>query len=72
VKVLLKVCQNCGFLQFFSISVLCRPQAPDTIGVHCPSCGKLQSVAGLATEIDQPEYQPIDEAAVARAIERFL
>lgn len=60
-------------MQFFSVEVLCQAGAPDQIGLECPACHTPQSPVTLATELDQPEVsRPLDEEAIARAINRRL
>ena len=71
-KVLLKVCRRCGFVQFYSVEILCQPGSPDLIGPHCPACHEPQGVSAMCSELDQPEVgPPIDEEAVMRCINRF-
>lgn len=72
-KVLLKVCRRCGFVQFYSVEILCQSGAPAQIGPVCPACGDPQGVTATATEIDQPEVgEPIDEQAIADRIARYV
>lgn len=54
-KVLRKVCPQCGYVLFFSVAVLCRPGTDADIGRSCPCCERVLGPSFDATEIDMEE-----------------
>jgi hypothetical protein len=54
-KVLRQVCVSCGYIMFFSVEVLSRPDTDPDIDGTCPWCEHPQRRYFTATEIDMEE-----------------